>query len=103
MHVAGLLQEGSFDRQPVVLNEAVAAYDLKIGMNMHQLSARLVESKRVEDTWMPDAGARLRELEAIFEERCVEEFGVTFVDQEIDVLCSRKRLIEPDIAFRVTL
>ena len=67
MHVAGLLQEGAFDRQPVVLDEAVAAYDLKIGMNMHQLSARLVESKSVEDAWMPDAGARLRELEAIFE------------------------------------
>ena len=52
---------------------------------------------------MPDAGARLRQLEAIFEQGCVEEPGITLVDEEIDVFCSRKRLFEADIAFPMTV
>ena len=99
MQVTGLLQEELFDGQPVALDQAVAADDLKIGVYMHQLGAGLVEPECVEDAGMPDAGARLRQLEAIFEQGCVEEFGITPVDEEIDVFCSRKCLFEADIAF----
>jgi hypothetical protein len=71
-------------------------------LTMHQLGARLVESQRVEDAWMPNARAGLRQLEAIFEQGCVEESSITLVDEEINVFCSRKRLFEADVAFPVT-
>src|SRR5215217_2755320 len=103
MQVAGLLQKGPFDRQPVALDQAVAADDLKVGVHMHRRGARLVEPHRVEDAWMPDAGARLGQLQPIFEQGCVEESGITWVDEEIDVFCSRKRLFKADIAFPVTV
>src|SRR5438552_1646306 len=102
MQVAGLLQKGPFDRQPVALDQAVTADDLKIGVHMHR-GTRLVEPHRVEDAWMPNAGARLRQLQAIFEQGCVEQSGITWVDEEIDVFCSRKRLFKADIAFPVTV
>src|SRR6266550_939521 len=103
MQVAGLLQKGSFDRQPVALDQAVAADDLKVGVHMHRRGTRLVESHRVEYAWMPDAGTRPRQLQAIFEQGCVGESGITWVDEEIDVFCSRKRLFKADIAFPVTV
>jgi hypothetical protein len=63
----------------------------------------VVEPYRVEDAWVPDAGARMRQLQAIFEQGRVEEFGMTCVDEEIDVFCSRERLFKADIAFPVTV
>ena len=103
MQVTGLLQKGPFDRQSVALGQAVAGDDLKIGVHMHQLGARLVEPQRVEDAWMPNAGARLRQLEAIFEQGRVEESCITLVDEEIDVFRGRKGLFEADVAFPVTV
>jgi len=52
---------------------------------------------------MPNAGARLRQLKAIIEQGRVEVVGVTLVNEEVDVFCSRKRLFEADIAFPVTV
>src|SRR6266568_1301982 len=103
MQVAGLFQKGPFDRQPVALDQAVAADDLKVGVHMHRRGTRLVEPHRVEDAWMPDAGARLRQLQAIFEQGCVEESRITWGDEQIDVFCSGKRLFKADIAFPVTV
>jgi hypothetical protein len=103
MQVAGLLQKGSFDRKPVALDQAVAADDLKVAVHMHRRGTRLVESYRVEDTWMPDTGARLRKLQAIFEQGGVEEWGIAWVDKEIYVFCSRKGLFKADIAFPVAV
>src|SRR5512143_1355152 len=103
MQVAGLLQEGPFDRQSVALDQAVAADDLKVAVHMHRRCTRLVESDSVEDAWMPDAGARLRQLQAIFKQGRVEESGIAWVDEEIDVFCSRKRFFKANIAFPVAM
>ena len=43
------------------------------------------------------------QLESIFEQGYVEELGITPVDEEIDVFCSRKCLFEADIAFPMTV
>src|SRR6476620_4527816 len=70
---------------------------------MHQLEAWLLESQGMDDAWMPDARSRLRQLEAIFEQGGVKELGITLVDEEIDVICRRQRLLKADIAFPVTV
>jgi len=48
---------------------------------------------------MPDTGTRLRQLEAISSKACVEESGITGVDEETMSSCSRKRLFERDMLF----
>ena len=70
---------------------------------MHQLGAGLVEPECVENAGVPYAGGRLGQLESIFEQGYVEELGITPVDEEIDVFCSRKCLFEADIAFPMTV
>src|ERR1043165_8256333 len=102
MQVAGLLQKEPFDRQPVVFDETVAADELEIGVHMHQLEACALKSEGMEDAWMPDAGAGPRQLEAIFKQCCVEELGISLVDEEIDIICRCKRLLEAYIAFPMT-
>jgi hypothetical protein len=68
-----------------------------------QLGAGLIESECVENAGVPNAGGRLRQLEPIFEQGCVEEPGITSVDEKINVFCSRKCLFEADIAFPMTV
>jgi hypothetical protein len=70
---------------------------------MHQLGAGIVEPECVENAGVPNAGGRLRQLEAIFEQGSVEELGIAPVDEEIDVFCSRKCLFEADIALPMTV
>ena len=60
MQAAGSLQKRSFDREPVALDQTVTADDLKIGVHMHQLGGRVVESQCVEDAGMRGAEAQLR-------------------------------------------
>jgi len=66
---------------------------------MHPIrrSLRLVPMR--EDAWMPDTGPRLRQLKH-FRARLRGESGITGVDEEIDVLCSRKRHLRAVLLFQ---